>query len=285
METWNSVYAEFHGEMTGKARRLLSDARIPASRLEAEDVVHNAFSNVLRAPRVADDPRAYLYAVIRREVESEARRYGSSARWEPARRLDGMSAGEPALADFSDMVAHQISLHQALRELPPQQRTAVWATKAMGHTQQEVARDMGRSPGTIATHVARAVTCLRLNLSAVWAVVVTLLCGLLGTVAERAADVADRGRERATPMTPDLGLSSWQAMCLGAVLLPLAFYVSGSLLAWLKARFDSGLSDDAGAAFRYRAAFPVVLDRARAGRRTRIERLTFRAGEVSRTKQ
>ncbi|WP_406130691.1 sigma-70 family RNA polymerase sigma factor [Streptomyces sp. NBC_00989] len=240
VETWNSVYTEFRGEMTGKARRLLSDANIPASRLEAEDVVHNAFAKVLRAPRTPDNPHAYLYAVIRREVEAEARRCGPPAEWDAAHRFEAVSAGEPVLADFSDMVAHRIAVHQALSGLPPQQRIAVWATKAMGRTQQEAAEDMGRSAGTVATHVARAVACLKLNLVAVWAAVITLICGLLSEVAGHVTKAGSGGREPADPPAPDLGVSSWQAMLLGAVLLPLAFYALGSSLPWLKSRLNFG---------------------------------------------
>jgi RNA polymerase sigma factor (sigma-70 family) len=277
VETWNSVYVEFRGEMTGKARRLLADAGIPASRLDAEDVVHDAFAKVLRAPRAAEDPRAYLYAVIRREVAAEASRCGTpverreeagrrgtaverrenagrhgtpverradadrrgSAAVVAAPRSGALPAGEPAMADFSDMVAHRIAVHQALSALPPQQRAAVWATKALGRTQQETARDMGRSAGTVATHVARAVACLRLNLVGVWAAAVTLLCCLTGTVAARVTGVGGKDRAPAHLRLPDPGLSSGQAMLLGAVLLPLVFYLSASALSRLKTRLGS----------------------------------------------
>lgn len=221
VETWNSVYTQFRGEMTGKARRLLSDAKIPASRLAAEDVVHDAFARVLRTPRIAGNPRAYLYAVIRREVEAEVRRYASPARREAAHRFG--AAGEPTVPDFSGMVDHRIAVHQALRGLPPQQRAAVWKTKAEGLTQHEAAQDMGRSAGTIATHVARAMASLRLNLVAVWAAVITLMCSLASSVAVRLTDVGSGERNRANRPMPDLGLSSGRRW-----LWARCFFLSGS---------------------------------------------------------
>ncbi|WP_216586870.1 RNA polymerase sigma factor [Streptomyces brasiliscabiei] len=240
-EAWNRVYAEFHGEMTGVARRLLVDAKVPPSRADAEDIVHTAFAKVLSTPRTVDDPRAYLYAVIRREVLAEAKRCSAAPAGREETRADygGASAGESAAPDFSDLVVHRIVLHQALRELSPQQRTAVWATKAMGRTQQETAQDLGKSAGTVATHVMRAMTCLKATLVAAAFAGVTLLIGLTGTALVRAVQNANGARGPRDPSYAEPGISSWQAILIGAVLLPAGFALLDWALPRLSARWSA----------------------------------------------
>ncbi|MGW7577826.1 sigma-70 region 4 domain-containing protein [Streptomyces sp. NPDC054765] len=49
------------------------------------------------------------------------------------------------------------------QELPPQQRTAVWATKELAYTHAETAAAMNKKPETVATHVVRAVAALRVH--------------------------------------------------------------------------------------------------------------------------
>ncbi|MFF4034725.1 RNA polymerase sigma factor [Streptomyces sviceus] len=133
--------------------------------LSAEDVVQTAFAKVLRAPEQIHDPRAYLYAVIRSDVRATSRQNRRRAVLAAVPNCQAPSA-DGQVADFSDLVANRVAVHRALYDLPAQQRTAVWATKALEYTHAETAEVMNRRPGTVATHVVRAVAALRIHLAA-----------------------------------------------------------------------------------------------------------------------
>ncbi|MFJ4804633.1 RNA polymerase sigma factor [Streptomyces murinus] len=177
-----AVYADHRAEMTGLARRLLAEERVPESVLGAEDVVQSAFTKALRTPENIREPRAYLYAVIRNDVRVAGRQvcarmeaFASGAEHERAH-------GEMHVADFSDLIANRMAVYKALDRLPPQQRTAVWATKALDYTQAETAEFMGKAPGTIATHVLRAVAAIRATLVAVLTAIATGLVLAVGRI-------------------------------------------------------------------------------------------------------
>ncbi|MFG3291355.1 RNA polymerase sigma factor [Streptomyces sp. NPDC048179] len=160
-----SLYRDHRGEMQGLARRLLAEERLPESVLSAEDVVQTAFAKVLRAPEQIHDPRAYLYAVIRSDVRATSRQNRRRAVLAAVPACQAQSA-DGQVADFSDLVANRVAVYRALYDLPAQQRTAVWATKALEYTHAETAEVMNRRPGTVATHVVRAVAALRIHLAA-----------------------------------------------------------------------------------------------------------------------
>ncbi|MFJ8506955.1 RNA polymerase sigma factor [Streptomyces avermitilis] len=160
-----ALYRDHRGEMEGLARQLLGEERLPESVLSAEDVVQAAFMKALRTSDQIREPRAYLYAVIRNDVRAASRQNQRRA------SLTAVSGGQLGsadvhVADFSDLVANRLAVYKALYDLPRQQRTAVWATKALEYTQAETAEAMQRRPGTIARHVVRAVAALRIHLTA-----------------------------------------------------------------------------------------------------------------------
>ncbi|ELP61491.1 sigma-70 family RNA polymerase sigma factor [Streptomyces turgidiscabies] len=157
-ETLDSLCVQHRHAMVGYARRRLYARGL--TRIDPEDLVHEVIARVLATPSKITHPRAYLYAVLRYELTNAARRYYDE-------HLDEAVAGSVetmaaiSVRDFSDETVARIDLHAALRKLPPQQRRAVWLNKAVGRTQQETAQDLGKSPGTVATHVARAMSFLK----------------------------------------------------------------------------------------------------------------------------
>ncbi|GAA3502721.1 hypothetical protein GCM10019016_098300 [Streptomyces prasinosporus] len=204
------------GRMVGHARTRLASRGVPGSWADAEDVVQTACAQVLATSRPIRHVRAYLYRVIEREVDRAAKRYRAAHRDE-ARGGDGLFVVEPAARDpdVCDAVAERTDLSAALRALPPQQRTAVLCTKVIGLTQAETARAMGKNAGTVATHVSRAVTALKVSLGAVCIVLVGVTAAWLGA-AGRAADPAAGGG--APPAAAGL-LGAWGAALAGAALL------------------------------------------------------------------
>ncbi|MGP3974317.1 RNA polymerase sigma factor [Streptomyces sp. 8N114] len=167
--TLDEVYALRYGELVGYTRRMLREAEVAESFIGAEDVVQNAFTKAYRDPARIEQPRAYLYRVIKNEVQECSRR---------ARQATAQTQREARVssADVGDAVAERCDVHRALRALPEQQRTAVYAAKALDYTQAEVAVVMGKKPGTIATHVARATAVLRTALTVASVLAAVLLC-------------------------------------------------------------------------------------------------------------
>lgn len=170
-----ALYEGHRREMEGFARRLLADERLPESTLSAEDVVQTAFTKALNAPTGIRDPRAYLYVVIRNDVRAASRQVRRQTTATSKGAWQAQSA-DVHVADFSDLIANRLAVHRALCNLPPQQRTAVWATKALEYTQAEAAEIMKKRPGTVATHVVRAVAALRVHLTALVVVGIATFC-------------------------------------------------------------------------------------------------------------
>ncbi len=214
-ETLGALYRNHHGEMEGLARRLLDAERIPESVLSAEDVVQAAFTKALRTAEQIREPRAYLFTVIRNDVRaaSQQNRRRAVLATTPAQQT---RPTDVHVADFSDLVANRMAVHKALYDLPPQQRTAVWATKALEYTQAETAEAMQKKPGTVARHVVRAVAALRAHLVAL-AVVGIMVLSVAGSRLLRTTQPAGSPPDVLLPHLPSA--STWLYVATGCLLV------------------------------------------------------------------
>ncbi|MFD0509323.1 RNA polymerase sigma factor [Streptomyces chiangmaiensis] len=211
--------------MVGYTRNALRWAGVPESYVGAEDVVQNAFAKAYRDPGRVMQPRAYVYQLIRHEVREHA------DRWYRVRG-EGVERPVPA-ADCAEAVVARCDVQRALVALPAQQRSAVYATKGLAFSQAEVAEAMGKRPGTVGVHVARAVATLKATLAAVTVLAAVLLCGA-GAETVRRYSAASRGGG-ARPELPDpaqpMVVSLWTVgtayacVLLGFVVLLLALYL------------------------------------------------------------
>ncbi|MFD3580516.1 RNA polymerase sigma factor [Streptomyces sp. NPDC058644] len=211
-----SLFDEQGKQMVGHARTRLASWRVPASWADADDIVQTACVKVLATPRPIRHVRAYLYRVIEREVDLAAKRY-RAARRDDAAGGDELFAVKLAARhpDVCDAAAERTDLSAALRALPPQQRTAVFYSKVMGLTQAETAQAMGKNSGTVATHVSRAVTALKISLGVVCIVLVGATAAWLGAI-RRTADPAAGGE-----VPPGAGglLGVWVIVLAGVAVL------------------------------------------------------------------
>ncbi|MFC8825872.1 RNA polymerase sigma factor [Streptomyces sp. NPDC057137] len=172
------VYRTGQSEMVGLAHRLLILASIPASAVTAEDIVQSAFTKAFRKPEALELPHAYVCKVIRTEVAYHTRQFALRGRVDREQAADPLTRTE--VADFSDLVANRESLYKAMHRLPVQQRSVVWDTKAMGHTQRATAEVMRIAPGTVATHASRGLAALRNAMGVLAVVMMTALTSLIG---------------------------------------------------------------------------------------------------------
>ncbi|MDX3113812.1 RNA polymerase sigma factor [Streptomyces scabiei] len=221
--TLAAVYEDHRGEMTGLARRLLAEEGVPESVLGAEDVVQSAFTKALRAPANIREPRAYLYAVIRNDVRAASRQNRMRTEGGTACVGQAQVVEDVHVADFSELVANRMVVHKALYSLPAQQRAAVWATKAMDYTQAETAEFMDKRPGTIATHVVRAVAALRANLVALLVAIATVFVLAGSRFLEVVPAAGSDGSQDPQELSTDAGVYLVAALVLVAALITVAF--------------------------------------------------------------
>ncbi|WP_405639739.1 sigma-70 family RNA polymerase sigma factor [Streptomyces sp. NBC_00019] len=212
------MFERYYGEMVSYARRWLREAGVPGFYEEAEDIVQGAFAKACRNPERISQPRAYLYQVIKNQLKEHEER---TQRAERAAQLDA----PPAVAGVDEVVVEICDVQRALAGLPLQQRTAVYAAKALAFTQAEVAEVMGRRPGTVAVHIARAVQVLRATLVTTAAVAAVLLC-LGATAGLRFISAASRQRQQ-LPDPGELlhwgGLVPWLAVAGAASTMAMSF--------------------------------------------------------------
>jgi RNA polymerase sigma-70 factor (sigma-E family) len=130
---------------------------------QARDLVQDALIRALvkwRRVRAADDPYAYVRAIVTNEFLSRRRR--KAVRTVPLtfEALDG-----PAAPDRPDNYEERADLWQRLAALPRQQRTVLVLRYYEGLTDAEIADVLGCRPGTVRGYAARALAALRVELT------------------------------------------------------------------------------------------------------------------------
>ncbi|MFJ9871266.1 RNA polymerase sigma factor [Streptomyces sp. NPDC101165] len=193
-----ALVAERYGQLVGYARKRLQAFNVPPAWVDAEDVVQNSLERVLARSKPVGKMRPYVFKAVKNEAWHAAQRYRNGLGY-GSLDADVQLETAGAAADPCGTADLRLDLEAALSALPPQQRTAVLCTKALGLTQAETALAMGKSPGTVATHVSRAVVVLRSALCAVYLLLVggAVYLACLLRVGRRFVDPAAGGLYRA----------------------------------------------------------------------------------------
>jgi RNA polymerase sigma-70 factor (sigma-E family) len=148
--TFELQQAYLHGRrrLVGLARTVLADAD------GAEEVVQEAFVRTLARwsdVRDRDDPLPYLRSVVLNLCRARFRRKAT-----PSRRLDVV----PSAEHHASVSARREAVVAALATLPVRQREVV-ALRFFGElSTAETADALGISPGTVKTHLHRAMVAL-----------------------------------------------------------------------------------------------------------------------------
>ncbi|MFF2189728.1 RNA polymerase sigma factor [Streptomyces sp. NPDC058155] len=200
-EALGEVFTQYRGEMTGKARNLLRDANVPPSVADADDIVSTAFTTALRDPGAVQQPRAYLYKLIRTQVIHVSTRCAEHQRLDEKRAADPLCRPSPVVADFSALVDNRDAVHRAVQCLSLPQRTAVWMTHALDYTRDETAVLMGKHPGTVARHTTRAMVFLRAGIAAVFIGILTLIGLTVGREVQRTTPTSSPREYPSLPST------------------------------------------------------------------------------------
>ncbi len=159
---FDTLYRRYSGSAYGLAYR------ITGQQLLAQDVVHDAFMALWRAPEAFDPARGafrtfFLSLVHHRAVDTVRREERIRARQERAANLEPVADEDPAegVVDAADVAARRIEVRAALETLSPDQRQVLEMAYFGGKTQVQIAEEIAIPLGTVKTRTLAAMRKLR----------------------------------------------------------------------------------------------------------------------------
>jgi RNA polymerase sigma-70 factor, ECF subfamily len=148
----------------GEADRLKAVAkRILRNRDQAEDVIHDAFVQILRDARGFDpqrgSARAWIYTIVRNTALKRLRRHDRELVLDPRSLAALQEANQPldppaTAADYADLA-------RCLDALPAPRRASLILAIIDGHTHAEIAAYLGVPLGTVKSWIRRELVALR----------------------------------------------------------------------------------------------------------------------------
>jgi RNA polymerase sigma-70 factor (ECF subfamily) len=168
LELHRSLSGGDRGAFDALYRRYSSSAyglayRITGQQVLAQDVVHDAFLALWRAPDAYDPARGafrtfFLSLVHHRAVDTVRREERIRGRQERASNLEPLAVEDPAegVANAADLADRRVEVRAALGTLPPEQRQALELAYYGGKTQVQIAEELGIPLGTVKTRTLAA---------------------------------------------------------------------------------------------------------------------------------
>lgn len=152
------AYAELYRRYRPAARSAAASLRVP--RCEREDVIEEAFANILAALRKGRGPsesfRPYLVAAVRNITFSRSRAHGRAMDGYLRLTTEVQAAEAVPTVDTGDLVS------EAFDGLPERWRAVLVAVEIEGKRPAQLAVELGMSPNAVSALVARARRGLRL---------------------------------------------------------------------------------------------------------------------------
>jgi RNA polymerase sigma factor (sigma-70 family) len=159
---FDALYRRYAAVALGLAYRLTGDRGL------AQDVVHDAFLALWRAPEAFDAARGafrtfFLSLVHHRAVDAIRREERLRARQERAANLEPLEVEDPveSVVDEDLVARRRHEVRAALGTLPPEQRQVLEMAYFGGMTQVRIARELGIPLGTVKTRTFAALRKLR----------------------------------------------------------------------------------------------------------------------------
>jgi RNA polymerase sigma factor (sigma-70 family) len=163
---FDSLYRRYSKAAYGLAYRLT------AQQVLAQDVVHDAFLALWRAPEAFDASRGpfrtfFLSLVHHRAVDTVRREERLRRRTERASNLEPLEGEDVAeeVVDESFLVIRRREVREALETLPPDQKQVLDLAYFQGYTQAKIAEELGIPVGTVKTRTLAAMRKLRKELT------------------------------------------------------------------------------------------------------------------------
>jgi RNA polymerase sigma-70 factor, ECF subfamily len=142
--------------------------RLTGQQLLAQDVVHDAFLALWRAPEAFDATRGafrsfFLSLVHHRAVDTIRREERIRARQDRAANLEPVEGEDPSerVVDEDLLTRRRSEVREALADLPAEQRQVLEMAYFAGKTQVRIAEELGIPLGTVKTRTFAALRKLR----------------------------------------------------------------------------------------------------------------------------
>jgi RNA polymerase sigma factor (sigma-70 family) len=162
---FDELYRRYASAAYGLAFRVTGQAVL------AQDVVHDAFLALWRAPEAFDERRGsfrtfFLSLVHHRAVDTVRRETRLRSRNERAANLEPLTGEDPAegVTEAAYLAVRRREVLEALGSLPPEQRQVLEIAYFGGKTQVEIAEEIGIPLGTVKTRTFAALRKLRAQL-------------------------------------------------------------------------------------------------------------------------
>ena len=159
---FDALYRRYSGTSYGLAYR------ITGQQLLAQDVVHDAFMALWRAPEAFDPARGafrtfFLSLVHHRAVDTVRREERIRARQTRAANLEPVTVEDPAegVIDAADLARRRLEVRAALETLSSDQRQVLEMAYFGGKTQVQIAEEIDIPLGTVKTRTFAALRKLR----------------------------------------------------------------------------------------------------------------------------
>ena len=143
------LYEKYGGKMFAAAKRIVG------STSDAEDALHNAFLSV--AKRIGeidtdddDSIRGYLFTIVKNEAINILRSETDGVGLD-----DAADASEDVVLEFERREAYECAV-EAIRAMDERYRAPLYLTVVMGHSANEAASILKRTPGTVRMQISRA---------------------------------------------------------------------------------------------------------------------------------
>ena len=145
--------------------------RLTGQQMLAQDVVHDAFMALWRAPEAFDPARGafrtfFLSLVHHRAVDTVRREERLRKRSERAANLEPLTVEDPGedVVDEAFLGVRRREVRQALATLPDPQRQVLEMAYFQAYTQAQIAEELGIPIGTVKTRTLAAMRKLRRGL-------------------------------------------------------------------------------------------------------------------------
>jgi len=159
---FDDLYRRYAPSAYGLAYRLTGQQSL------AQDVVHDSFLALWRAPEAFDPARGafrtfFLSLVHHRAVDTVRREERLRRRSERAANLEPLTGEDVAevVADDASLGARRREVREALGTLSPEQRQVLEMAYFQGFTQVKIAEELGIPVGTVKTRTLAAMRKLR----------------------------------------------------------------------------------------------------------------------------
>jgi RNA polymerase sigma-70 factor (ECF subfamily) len=155
------IYVREKGELRAVAHRIVRD------RSRAEDVIHDAFAQILKDAKNFDpargSARGWIYAIVR----NTALKAQKNARREVALESDALNAiceQEQTVPTPASCIAESVALRTMLDQLEPKRRASLLLAIIDGRTHEEIAEYLRVPIGTVKAWIRRELVALRRQL-------------------------------------------------------------------------------------------------------------------------